>query len=140
MIHKSSSDCSVLYLFLHEIYNIHSGCVLFLFFTCIQHPQRPLCFVFVPSRIYNTHSGCVFFMVFMPSFFFCCLSAATFFFAPSIYLFFISMLKKLHAAGNRVLVFSQMTALLDILQVISKQANATGCLRYIPFWLGGQNI
>lgn len=28
-----------------------------------------------------------------------------------------SMLKKLHAAGNRVLVFSQMTALLDILQV-----------------------
>ncbi|CAN0400291.1 unnamed protein product [Hapterophycus canaliculatus] len=27
------------------------------------------------------------------------------------------MLKKLHAAGNRVLVFSQMTALLDILQV-----------------------
>lgn len=28
------------------------------------------------------------------------------------------MLKKLHAAGNRVLVFSQMTALLDILQVI----------------------
>lgn len=27
------------------------------------------------------------------------------------------MLKKLHASGNRVLVFSQMTALLDILQV-----------------------
>lgn len=27
------------------------------------------------------------------------------------------MLKKLHAEGNRVLVFSQMTALLDILQV-----------------------
>lgn len=33
------------------------------------------------------------------------------------FIFMASMLKKLHASGNRVLVFSQMTALLDILQV-----------------------
>lgn len=42
-----------------------------------------------------------------------------------------SMLKKLHKSGNRVLVFSQMTALLDILQV-GRSADRCVLLRVYP--------
>ena len=110
-------------------YDIHSsGCGLecvccFCFALRVRYPQRLA--VCVRARV------CVFFFLLVLHAFLLFVAHLSHVFWPPphfsgfFFLLLISMLKKLHAAGNRVLVFSQMTALLDILQV---QVNVCVCV------------